>query len=155
MSAGHRHHSRHTPELISEVKRLLALPEIKAYLAKPFKTDISQKIPLTGGSSVDGKTYFLDPDIPKNLRQFVLWHERTEKAFRAVLKMDYGKAHNLATCAEHILVDSKDVNWTAYKSTIGKIVRENEKEAPHKMPVGFDVGPYRESGEMKLLSRAT
>ena len=130
---------------------MLDQPEIKSFLKKPYKVVTKVKVPYTGGSDMAGHTYFLDPDLPEKYRMSVLWHERTEKAFRSVLKMPYAHAHDLATAAEHMMVTAKGWDWNEYKRGVGEVVRENEKEAPHKMPRGFDLGPYKESGQERLV----
>lgn len=121
----------------------MATPEIKAYLARPYREDFSHPIPLTGGSSKNGRVYYEDPNVPVKLRPFVMWHERTEKAFRDVLKMDYDRAHELATCAERVLVESKGLNWEEYKREIGKVVRHDETESKTNLPPDLDRVPMK------------
>lgn len=155
MSSGHHHKTLHHPDLIAEVERLLKDKSVHKYIEDMNDigaVDYKHKIPLTGGSSKDGRTYYLDRDVPQKLRQFVLWHERVEKALRTVKGMSYDRAHNLATAAERMNVEESGRDWTAYKREIAGIVRANEKEAPHKMPAGFDTGPYRESNSMGMIT---
>lgn len=151
MSSGHHHKTLHHPDLIAEVEHLLDDPQVFNYLRRPYTVITDKKIPLTGGSSKDGKRYYLDSDLPKKFHATVLWHERFEKALRAVKGMSYDRAHNLATALERMKVEAMRRDWSAYKREIASIVRANEKEAPHKMPEGFDTGPYQESGSMGML----
>lgn len=152
MSSGHHHKTLHHPDLIAEVERLCDDPAIVRYLRRSYVVDLTQKVPLTGGSSRNGGTYYLDRDLPKKFHTTVLWHERFEKALRAVKGMSYSRAHELATAAERMKVEEFGRDWTAYKKAIAGIVRDNEKQTPHKMPPDFDTGPYRESGSMNLLA---
>jgi hypothetical protein len=152
MSAGHRHHQEHDPALVSQTRKYLAMPQISGYLARPYTTDFSHKIPFTGGSSADGRTYYVDPDVPTALRRYVVWHERVQKALRDELRMSYEQAHRIATCAERLMVEGEGHSWQAYKHAVGKPVRINEAHPDSRMPAGFDVGPYRESGRMDLVS---
>ncbi len=152
MSSGHHHKTLHHPDLIAEVERLSEDPAIVRYLKRPHTVDLTQKVPLTGGSSKDGRTYYLDKDLPRKFHPTILWHERFEKALRAVKGMSYDRAHDLATAAERMQVEEANKDWNAYKREIAAIVRANEKEPPHKMPAGFDTGPYKESGSMGMLA---
>jgi hypothetical protein len=124
----------------------LATPEIKEFLAKPFRVDYSHTIPLTGGSNRNGRTYYEDRDVPVGLRKFILWHERTEKAFRSVLGMNYSRAHTLATCAERVLVEAAGRNWEQYKREVAQVVRHNEIEPKVGLPPDLDRVPMKESG---------
>lgn len=154
MSAGHHHRQNHTSELIREVKSILGLPEVKAYLGRPYVVDYSREIPLTGGSSRDGGRYYIDPRVPLSLRPFVLRHERVEKAVRDVLGKSYSVAHRIATGAERIMVEESGRDWEEYKRQIAVPVRQAEKERPKSTPKDLDIGPYKESGEMRLLRSA-
>ncbi len=152
MSAGHRHNHIHRADLMNELEHLLGDDRVKTYLLRGYRVDASMKVPLTGGSNNDGTVYYLDRDLPIDLRPFVLWHERVEKALRAVLGFHYGRAHELATTAERMLVEAKGRDWDLYKKTIGRYVRENER--PAKLPPDFDRGPYEESGMSHLIEAA-
>lgn len=142
MSAGHKEHGskRHSMSLEREFKRLLTLDDVRKYLSRDYKVSYDYHIPLTGGSSKDGKTYYIDPDVPPTLRKFVLVHERLEKAFRAVLGESYSRAHTLATIGERIRVERSRTTWEAYKAAIGRIVRKNERLPKGKLPSDFDHG---------------
>lgn len=151
MSAGHRHEYLHHPDVVAEVERLLDAPNIQSYLGRPYRTIRGVRVPLTGGSSLDGAMYYIDPSVPPRYVPFVLWHERVEKAFRTVFRMSYSRAHTLATAAERIMVEKAGMDWSRYKRILAAIVREDEQQTPHKMPDGFDYEPYKESGMMHLV----
>lgn len=150
MSSGHHHNHVHRADLMRELESLLRDPAIQGYLQQRYSVDTQHPVPLTGGSSQDGSVYYLNPDIPKEDMPFVLWHERVEKALRAVKGMTYSRAHDLATTAERLLVEAHGRPWEQYRARIAQVVRLNEYR-PARMPSGFDVGPYRESGMMHLL----
>lgn len=146
MSSGHHHQHSHTKELCNEVTELLAQPDVRAFMKRPYTVSFSRKIPLTGGSNIRGDVYYIDSDVPAVLRSFILWHERVEKALRQVLEMSYDRAHVLATCAEHMRVEEAGKSWEDYKKRTSLIVRENEKRRPLPLPAGFDYEPMRVSG---------
>jgi len=148
MSAGHRHKQDHTAALIRETYRLLGEPEVQRLLNRKYRMELIP-VPLTGGSSRDGSIFYIDPDVPQPLRKYVLLHERVEKALRDYGK-SYNEAHRIATCAERMLVE-QDRSWNEYKREMGEKIRGNEERGAEKMPSGFDYGPYRESGMMKLV----
>lgn len=153
MSAGHHPHGRrHSPTLEREFKKLIAQTAVRKYLDRAFTVDYSFQIPLTGGSSKSGMTYYIDPDVPMKLRKFVLEHERYEKAFRDVLGMRYDRAHELATVGERLAVEAAKQNWNEYKRAIAKPVRLDERQGSNKLPSNFDYGPMRESG---MLTNST
>jgi hypothetical protein len=148
VSAGSGHHFTPSDSLRRELKTLLSDPKVKSCLARSYKVSYAYPIPLTGGSSVDGRTFYIHPDVQKSDRPHVLLHERIEKALREALGMSYDRAHRLATMDEHESVGAS--KWKAYKERIGKIVQENEH--PSKTPKDLDTGPYRESGLMRLIA---
>lgn len=150
MSAGHYHKSHETAEE-KELDELLKDKAVIDYMRRPFKVNVNQKVPLTGGSSLDGKVYYIDPDVGTEDQIHVLNHERLEKALRAVKGMSYNEAHRLATLYEKRGVMAKKRSWSSYKRQVAKPVRFNEKRGAEKLPKDFDLGPYRESGEMRLV----
>lgn len=149
MSSGHRHKQDHTASLIRDTYRLLETPEIQKLMNRKYRMEFIP-VPLTGGSSRDGSIFYIDPDVPEKLRKYVLLHERVEKALRDAGK-SYQEAHRIATCAERLLVEQDGKSWDEYKREIGAKVQANEKRGAEKMPSGFDYGPYRESGMMRLV----
>jgi hypothetical protein len=78
------------------------------------------------------------------LDQFVLWHERVEKALRDVHRMTYDRAHQIATTAERALVESRGLNWEEYKREIGKVVRHDETEPMRNLPKDLDMEPMKD-----------
>jgi hypothetical protein len=161
MSSGHHTHHHHNDRVLRELKRLLAEPDVKKWLDKPYKVDFSHPMPLTGGSTVDWGTFFLDPVLKErfkvgrrrnvDLAPFVLRHEIVEKALRLAKGMSYDRAHAYATCAEHQDVTAAGLDWDAYKSVMRKITSQNEHERPKGMPKGYDYGPLRASRDVKAL----
>lgn len=142
MSAGHKQDGsrRHPVSLEQELGRLLERDDVRRYLGRPYKVSYDYHIPLTGGSSKDGRVYYIDPDVPHKLRKFVLVHERLEKAFRAVLGESYSRAHTLATIGERIEVERSRITWEGYKAEIARVVRANERMPRGKLPDDFDHG---------------
>jgi len=151
MSAGNGHPNapRHFASIERELKKLLARPDVQAYMNRKWMTNFKFSIPLTGGSSIDGLTYYIDPNVAPADRQFVLVHERVEKALRAVMGMTYDRAHELATAAERLEVEKMKKNWAEYKTRIGKVVRVDEKEAIANLPANYDYGPMKAMGMVK------
>lgn len=161
MSAGHRTGHKQSTDFVREYERLMADPRVVKYLARSARTDLSHEMPLTGGSTIDGRTYFLDPKLKRrydvgkkkgqDLSAPVLRHERVEKALRDVLGMSYDRAHAFATHAEKQVVEGRGMDWTIYKDVMESIVRRDERERPKSLPAGYDYGPLRASGGLKSL----
>jgi hypothetical protein len=53
-----------------------------------------------------------------------------------------------------MLVDRMGQSWSEYKEAIGEYVRSNMEHPAKNLPDDLDTGPYRESGQMKLLGSA-
>lgn len=165
MSAGHHTAHRHSEQLARELERVLSDKRVIEYLKRPHRVDFSHQMPLTGGSSVDGRVYFLDPRLKRkytvgtkagqDLSGPVLRHEMVEKALRAVFGLSYARAHALATCAERFAVEAMGLSWAAYKNVMESIVRRDEHERPKTLPREYDLGPLRASGGLKSLRGLT
>src|SRR5215469_3980594 len=99
MSAGHHVYHKHSDALLRELSRLMDDPRVKRLIEGPVKVDFSHQMPLTGGSTVEWGTFFLDPRLKRtytvgkkrdvSLSEPVLVHEVVEKALRQVLGMGY------------------------------------------------------------------
>jgi len=142
MSAGHRNKQIHSDTDRRELRSLLSDKDVKAYLTKPYTVDTSKHIPLTGGSNIAGNKYYIDRSVPKRLQHYILWHERVEKALRAVKGMSYDRAHTLATLAEKIKVEAHGHNWIKYKDECESLVRKDEKEGG-RGPKDLDPVPHK------------
>jgi hypothetical protein len=151
VSVGHQREYRHKSGIIQETRAVLRDSKMQAYLKRAFKIDLKHHIPFTGGSSRDGLKYYLDKDLPDAFHVPVLWHERVEKALRDVMQMSYSRAHELATCAERLLIERLGQSWSDYKDAIGEHVQANMRHPAKDIPDDLDLGPYRESGQMKLV----
>lgn len=161
MSAGNHTHPEHSDAQIRELKRLLADARVKKLLATQYRVNFSHPMPLTGGSTVEWGTFFLDPKLKRwftvgkkadqDLAPSVLRHEVVEKALRQVFGMSYDRAHLFATVAERLEVERMGMNWGAYKRVMEGIVRTDEHERPKALPQGFDYGPLRASRGLKSL----
>lgn len=161
MSAGHHTDHHPTPALRRELSHLLADKRVHKLLRAPYRVDFSHEMPLTGGSTTHWGVFFLDPKLKRrftvgkhagqDLSKPVLRHEVVEKALREVFRMSYGRAHQLATLAERLVVDEMGLDWAAYKRVMASIVRRDENEHPKSMPKDFDYGPVRESRGVKHL----
>ena len=121
---------KHKEVSLREFQRLIKNKYVQEYLKQEYQVSCDYKIPLAGGSNVDGSRYFIHPDLSLGDRHPVLLHERYEKAFREALEMKHDQAHALATLGEKQVV--KD--WDAYKKRVGRVVSEKSD----KLPRDFD-----------------
>lgn len=152
MSSSHlrAHHAEYS-DLERVRKRYLLNPRVQEYLKRPYER-IWHPMILTGGSSLDGSRYYLDPQLqrpvqtnvgPRRLDSFVLIHERVEKALRVALGLSYDVAHAVATRIEQATVEAAGISWEVYKHIMSRIVRADEREQPD-FPPGFDMTPVNE-----------
>lgn len=111
---------------------ILSRRDIQRYLARPHRV-VWCWLWLTGGSSADGRTIYLDTslrDRPQLARR-VIYHERVEAALRHCLGWRYLKAHRVATRAENAKYGPEPI-------LLRTIVNRNLKNRSHSVPKGFD-----------------
>lgn len=121
---------KHKEVSLREFQRLIKNKYVQEYLKQEYQVSCDYKIPLAGGSNVDGSRYFIHPDLPLEDRHPVLLHERYEKAFREALGMKHDRAHALATLGEKQVVR----DWASYKKRIVRAVSGKSE----KLPRDFD-----------------
>lgn len=167
MSAGHLDEEpateRATYALIDKHPDLLAFLEGQPMISRQYK------VPYLGGISKDGKTVYVDRDLPTELPntgidpdKYIAKHERIEWWLMTRLGMDYlGKngadgAHHYAVRYEHdfLALDGHDAD--AYEDELATYIKEDEHAnlRPDDLPSDLFLGPYEDdedSLDRKLL----
>ena len=134
---------------------------------KDWKIVTGVDIPYCCGYSVDGKTIYMDREVPEfadlNGRKLPIWrgggfvHEATEKTMLLRYTNEhYQGAHTIATLAEHAYVQSKGARVDDYDGWWAPIIAKIGKRKSYpNVPADLDLAPYEDSDDQKILARMT
>jgi hypothetical protein len=134
---------------------------VKAIL-KRARLDRSHDVPYLAGYSRDGKTIYIDRDLPKSFTtggkgrkrvfvdRYLILHESVEKALLDGLGLHYQHAHQIALRAEQAAVRADGVSWRQYDRFMQKYIKEAEGHL-EKIPADLDVKPYRDEHDAQTL----
>ena len=135
--------------------------------AKAFDSDMSHvpaidrsyDIPYIAGYSEDGKTIYIDKDLPQFLLHkrkkiavapFLIIHEALEKALIDVANMKYQDAHAIATHVENASVAAAGIPINVYEDFY-KPYKKSEAEKIAAVPRDLDLTPYEDEKDTKTL----
>ena len=154
---------------IDEVSQAVldAHPDLRAYLETQPVISRQYKVPYLGGVSTDGKTVYIDRDLPEALPSvepdaYIAHHERMEWWLMTRLGMDYlGKdggdgAHHFAVRYEHDALKADGHDTDDYEDELVPYIKEDEYAdlGPDDVPPDLFLGPYeddQDSLDRKLL----
>lgn len=162
------------PFTLPEVKVILRLAIVERMMARRVAVNTTDwDIPYLAGYSKDGRTIYIDRDMPAafvfdgraiETRRFLGLHEDVEKALidalheaddfdRRVLldclrmksprDQIYFHCHGVATCAELYAVHEAGVNLKAYNKFMRHQVKRAEDERIRRVPRNLDMTPYQ------------
>ena len=135
---------------------------LNAVVRQVKKLDRRHDIPYLAGYSRNGKTIYIDRELPKSflfrgrrikVDRFLILHEAVEKALMDRLGLRYLDAHQIATRAEQAAVRASGVSWQAYDKFMQKYVKSSGDETLSSVPRDLDLKPYREERDDALLVR--
>lgn len=135
-----------------------AHPDLAAFLASDPVISREFKVPYLGGISADGKTVYIDRDLPKVLPDtgiepdhFIALHERAEWWIMTRLNRDYlGDmdigGHPFAVRIEHNALIEDDHDPDAYEDELAEYAHEDERAEvqPDDLPPDLFLGPYED-----------
>lgn len=158
MSVGNLVYARRTP---AELFKMLGTGDTASLYARPVKLDATHDIPYTGGTSVDGRTVYIDRRLfdevikgskavrglkAKQLIQAWIEHEHTEWAVDAGDNpvQIYPAAHEFATAKEDRLYDQVlgPGSHARVEALIEPWLKEVTARDPVKLPRDLWAGPY-------------
>ena len=125
------------------------------------RLDRSYDIPYLAGYSRDGKTIYIDKDLPKSFSangvrvavdRFLILHEAVEKTLLDSLGLVYQHAHQIALRAEQAAVRAAGVSWRQYDRFMARYIKEAD-DVIDRLPPDLDIKPYRDEHDVKLLKR--
>ncbi len=134
-------------------KCLLACVEA---IKKDAKINREYDIPFLAGYSEDGKTIYVDKDMPEGYAErggqyvhainYLLFHEGVEKALLDQWEdVTYDDAHEVAQHVEQSAVDAAGIDDRQYNAFMDKWVKKCEAKKNPKLPPDLDMTPYEES----------
>ena len=110
------------------------------------------EVPGIAGSSVDGKTVFIDKRVPKTLTlksgkemhldHPLAVHELTERAVLHGLGLTYDHAHYIAYAAEKRFVELEGDPWEEYDAFFMKLIQECYDWEYTDLPPNYDNYPH-------------
>lgn len=134
-------------------------PDLRAWLDAEPVISRQHKVPYLGGISKDGKTVYIDRDLPETLPKtgiptdpYIAKHERSEWWLMTRLGMDYlgqngtDGAHHFAVRFEHNALKADDHDPDAYEDELATYINEDEHDAigPDDVPPDLFLGPYED-----------
>jgi hypothetical protein len=135
---------------------------LEAVVRQIKKVDRRHDIPYLAGYSKNGKTIYIDRNMPKLFRfrgrqvkidRFLILHEAVEKTLMDHLGLRYLHAHQIATRAEQAAVRASGVSWQAYDRFMRSHVKRIGDQRVSKVPRDLDLKPYQDERDDKLLRR--
>ena len=159
-------HPRHSPRKrrIAADDTLMSGAMLKAAvnaILSRTRLDRRHDVPYLAGYSRDGKTIYIDKDLPKSfgaggkqvaVDRFLILHEAVEKALLDQLGLHYQHAHQIALRAEQAAVRAAGIGWREYDKFMARYIKEAE-DGIERLPVDLDVKPYRDEHDAQLLRR--
>jgi hypothetical protein len=119
-------------------------------------------VPYLAGYSTDGKTVYIDRDLPRFLvtrshrridtDRYLLMHEGVEKALIEAFDLKYQHAHQIALRTEEALIRADGFKWREYDRLMQKYIKEVEAERPLHLPPDLDLKPYVDEHDSALLA---
>ena len=126
------------------------------------KLDRKHDVPYLAGYSRDGRTIYIDKDLPKSFTtragkrvmvdRFLILHEAVEKTLIDELDLVYQHAHQIALRAEQAAVRAAGVSWREYDRFMARYIKEAD-DVIDRLPHDLDIKPYRDERDAKLLQR--
>ena len=124
--------------------------------------DRRHDIPYLAGYSRDGRTIYIDKDLPKSFAtragtrvavdRFLILHESVEKSLLDDLGLKYQHAHQIALRAEQAAVKAAGVPWREYDRFMARRIKEAD-DVIDRLPRDLDIKPYRDEHDTQLLKR--
>lgn len=135
---------------------------LEAVVRQIGRLDRKHDIPYLAGYSRNGKTIYIDRQMPKsfvhrgrriNTDRFLVLHEAVEKTLMDHLGLRYLHAHQIATRAEQAAVRAAGIPWEAYDRFMRRYVKSIGDKGLGKVPRDLDLKPYRDEQDVALLRR--
>jgi hypothetical protein len=141
------------------VSRQMLGQAVAAITAK-LNLDRTYDIPYLAGYSRNGKTIYIDKDLPQSFScrgkrvkvdAFLILHEAVEKSLLVTLGLTYQHAHQIALRAEQEAVQDAGIPWREYDRFMQRFIKEAVGDELERIPPDLDIKPYRDEHDVKVL----
>jgi hypothetical protein len=119
-------------------------------------------VPYLAGYSVDGKTIYIDKDLPTGFHyrgehvgtdRYLVLHEAVEKSILLHFGLKYQHAHQIALRAEQAAVHADGITWTDYDAFMQECIKEAAEDRSMLLPPDLDLTPYVDEHDDEILVR--
>ena len=131
-------------------------------IAKRLVLNRDYHVPYLAGYSTDGKTVYIDRDLPRYLvtrskrridvDRYLTMHEGVEKALIDTFNLKYQHAHQIALRTEEALIRADGFTWREYDRLMQQYIKEVEAARPLHLPPDLDLKPYLDEHDTELLA---
>lgn len=138
------------------------IEQARRAVLRHVKVDRSYDVPYLAGYSEDGKTIYIDCDLPKTFAKgkrrwavdsFLILHESVEKALVDQLGLVYQHAHQFALRVEEAAVRDAGVPWRQYDAFMQQHIKLAAQRPDLHIPPDLDLEPYKDEDDAPLLRR--
>jgi hypothetical protein len=138
------------------------IEQARRAVQRRVKVDRSFDVPYLAGYSENGKTIYIDCDLPKTfswgkrrwqVHPFIILHESVEKALVDQLGLVYQHAHQFALRVEEAAARDAGVPWRQYDSFTQRYIKLAEERPDLHIPPDLDLKPYKDEHDVPLLRR--
>lgn len=125
------------------------------------KVNTDYDIPYLAGYSVDGKTVYIDRDVPECITienrllstyRFLILHEAVEKALIDQLQLRYQDAHQIALRIEKAAIEANGISWRAYDNYMQHLISSTANKFITSVPIDLDLKPYYDEGDVEIIN---
>lgn len=138
------------------------LQQARKSILKRVKLDRKHEVPYLAGYSTDGRTIYIDKNLPKTFvskrrridpDRFLMFHEAVEKALIDKLGLNYQHAHQLAQQLERLAVTTDGVSWKDYQDFAEEHMDQAYRQQIKNIPPDLDLEPYRDEEDWEKLTQ--
>lgn len=131
-------------------------------IMKNITLDRTYDNPYIGGYSKDGKTFYLDKDMPtgytykgKKVKtdKYLMLHETVEKSLMDMINLHYIHAHQIALRAELEAVKVDGITLKVYNRFMDKWIKLLAKKPLTRVAKDLDLRAYQQEEDFDLLKR--
>jgi hypothetical protein len=114
-------------------------------------------IPYAANRSIDGKRYYPDDDLPKEIAGVTLDRTVPIHEFAEFLAMNDGMKypeahHDVANPAERQAVEEEGGDWKAYCAGFAPVIKQVDREVITRVPQDLDLRPYQDEDDHAVMA---
>jgi len=126
------------------------------------KVNTTYDVPYLAGYNKNGtiiyidrhlKPYFQNKKKQFNVIDFLLVHEIVEKALIDICRLNYRRAHHIATHIEHLVVKNHKINWWHYLKFLKSQIKTINSDKLKRIPPDLDLTSYKDEYQQIMLQK--